>query len=85
MSPTIESGDVVFADLRHRVPSPPGIFILADAFGGVVAKRLEVVSKPGDEPVQVKVSSDNPRHESQVWTLDEIHIVGRYLGRFTEF
>jgi phage repressor protein C with HTH and peptisase S24 domain len=85
MSPTIQSGDVVFADLRHRVPSPPGIYVLADAFGGVVAKRLEVVSKRDEEPVQVKVSSDNPRHETAIWTLDELHIIGRYLGRFTAF
>jgi DNA-binding XRE family transcriptional regulator len=85
MAPTIQNGDVIFADLRHRAPSPPGIYVLADAFGGVVAKRLEVVSKPGVDPVQVRVSSDNPKHETAVWTLDELHIIGRYLGRFTAF
>jgi len=34
MEPTIEDGDVVFADIRHRVPSPPGLYVLADEFGG---------------------------------------------------
>ncbi|MGH6791811.1 MAG: S24 family peptidase, partial [Methyloceanibacter sp.] len=83
MSPTILSGDVIFADLRHTRPTPPGIYVLADAIGGIVCKRLEVVSKRGEEPVLVKMSSDNPQHETRVWTLDEIHIIGRFLGRFT--
>lgn len=83
MTPTIEDGDVVFIDTRHRVPSPPGIYALADEFGGVVVKRLEVTSSPGDETITVQISSDNPRHMTRVLTLDEIQIVGRYIGRFT--
>lgn len=83
MAPTIEDGDVVFADTRHRVPSPPGIYVLADEFGGVVTKRLEVVSRPSDEIVTVRISSDNPNHKDRELTLDEINIIGRYVGRFT--
>lgn len=83
MEPTIDDGDVVFADIRHRVPSPPGIYVIADQFGGVVVKRLEVVSRPNDDPVVVRVISDNTRHVPQELTLDEINIVGRYVGRFT--
>ncbi|AUX76376.1 S24 family peptidase [Sinorhizobium fredii] len=83
MSPTIADGDVVFIDTRHRVPSPDGIYALADEFGGVVVKRLEVTSRPGAETVTVKIISDNPRHSEREFTLDEIHIVGRYIGRFT--
>lgn len=83
MLPTIEDGDVLFIDTRHRVPSPPGIYALADEFGGVVVKRLEVTSSPGDEIITVQISSDNPRHLTRVLTLDEIQIVGRYIGRFT--
>ncbi|MGZ2484326.1 transcriptional regulator with XRE-family HTH domain [Rhizobium pisi] len=83
MTPTIEDGDVVFVDTRHRVPSPPGIYALADEFGGVVVKRLEVTSRPGDETITVQISSDNPRHMTRELTLAEIHIVGRYIGRFT--
>jgi phage repressor protein C with HTH and peptisase S24 domain len=83
MEPTIEDGDVVFADIRHRVPSPPGIYVLADEFGGVVVKRLEVTSRPRDEIVTVRVISDNPRHAAKELTLDEITILGRYVGRFT--
>jgi phage repressor protein C with HTH and peptisase S24 domain len=83
MTPTIEDGDVVFVDTRHRVPSPPGIYALADEFGGVVVKRLEVTSRPGDEMIKVQISSDNPRHTTRELNLDEIQIVGRYIGRFT--
>ncbi|MBB3521087.1 LexA family transcriptional regulator [Rhizobium sp. BK456] len=83
MTPTIEDGDVVFIDTRHRVPSPPGVYALADEFGGVVVKRLEVTSSPGDERITVQISSDNPRHMTRILNLDEIQIVGRYIGRFT--
>lgn len=83
MAPTIMDGDVVFADTRHRVPSPPGVYVLSDQFGGVIVKRLEVTSRPGEEVVRVRISSDNPRHKDQELTLDEIQIIGRYVGRFT--
>jgi lambda repressor-like predicted transcriptional regulator len=83
MLPTIEDGDVIFIDTRHRVPSPPGIYALADEFGGVVVKRLEVTSRPGEETITVQISSDNPRHMTRELNLDEIQIVGRYIGRFT--
>ncbi|MGO7779450.1 S24 family peptidase [Rhizobium ruizarguesonis] len=83
MTPTIEDGDVVFIDTRHRVPSPPGVYALADEFGGVVVKRLEVTSSPGAETITVQISSDNPRHMTRILNLDEIQIIGRYIGRFT--
>lgn len=82
MWPTIDDGDVVFVDTRHRVPSPPAIYALADQWGGIVVKRLEIVSGPKDEIVRVRVSSDNDKYKSQEVTLDEIFIVGRYVGRF---
>jgi phage repressor protein C with HTH and peptisase S24 domain len=83
MLPTILDGDVVFADTRHRVPSPPGVYVLADEFGGVIVKRLEVTSRPGDEIVTVLISSDNKLHRERELTLGEIEIIGRYIGRFT--
>lgn len=83
MEPTLNDGDVVFIDTRHRAPSPDGIYAMADEFGGVVVKRLEVVSRPGDETVLVSIMSDNPRHRARELTLPEIYIIGRYVGRFT--
>lgn len=81
MSPTITDGDVIFIDTRHRVPSPPGIYAIADEFGGVVIKRLEVISKPRDEEVMVRVSSDNPHYRDKELLLNEISILGRYICR----
>lgn len=83
MSPTLLDGDVVFVDTRIRQPSPPGLFVLADEFGGVIVKRLEVSSGPGEENIMVRVGSDNPHHMTKELRLDEISIVGRYVGRFT--
>lgn len=83
MEPTIENGDVIFIDTRHKVPSPPGIYAIADEFGGIVVKRIEVISKPSDEFVMVRISSDNIKHKDRELTLSEIQIVGRYVGRFT--
>ncbi|MCZ3377461.1 S24 family peptidase [Rhizobium sp. AG207R] len=83
MLPTIEDGDVVFIDTRHRVPSPPGIYALADEFGGVVVKRLEVTSGDSPEEIMVRISSDNPRHLARERALSEIYIIGRFIGRFT--
>lgn len=83
MMPTLNDGDVVFFDTRHRVPSPPGLYAVVDEFGGVIVKRLEVVSRPADEVVMIAVMSDNQRHSTRTLAFDEIHIIGRYLGRFT--
>ncbi|MEX3008335.1 helix-turn-helix transcriptional regulator [Hoeflea sp. TYP-13] len=83
MAPTIIDGDVVFIDTRHRAPSPPGLYALADEFGGMIVKRLEVVSKPSDEFVEVSIISDNKNHSTRTLTLQEISIVGRVIGRFT--
>jgi hypothetical protein len=83
MEPKIHDGDIVFVDVGHRVPSPPGIYALADALGGVILKRLEISSARGQEPVRVRLISDNPKHTPEDRTLDEITITGRYLGRLT--
>lgn len=81
MEPTITDGDVVFVDTRHRVPSPPGIYALADEFGGVVVKRVEVISNPRDEEVMVRISSDNKHYRDKELGLSEITILGRYICR----
>lgn len=83
MTPLIYDGDVVFADTRHRVPSPDGVYVLADQFGGVVVKELQVLSRPSEDPVIVKILSVNQSYKPQELTLDEIHIIGMFVGRFT--
>jgi hypothetical protein len=83
MEPTVKRGDIVFIDIGHRIPTPPGVYVLSDPFGGLVLKRLEIISPPGVEPIRLLEISDNPRHPQHERTVDEIHIAGRYLGRLT--
>jgi transcriptional regulator with XRE-family HTH domain len=83
MEPKIHDGDIVFVDVGHTVPSPPGIYALADALGGVILKRLEISSALGQDPVHVRLISENIKHSTEERTLDEIRITGRYLGRLT--
>lgn len=83
MEPKVHDGDIVFVDIGHRVPSPPGIYALADALGGVILKRLSISAARGQDPVIVDLISDNPKIPPERRTLDEITITGRYLGRLT--
>jgi hypothetical protein len=82
MAPTLMEGDVVVVDTRHRWPSPDGLYALNDAFGGVIVKRLEVTTRPGDDEQRVDVISDNPRHVRQNWSVTDVRIVGRVLRKF---
>ncbi|MHC5655990.1 S24 family peptidase [Stappia sp. ICDLI1TA098] len=77
MEPTLSSGDTVFIDTRHRVPSPDGIYAIIDLFGGLIVKRLEVREN------RVRVISDNTRHSEYMMGIDELMVIGRYVGRFT--
>lgn len=85
MEPRVMDGDIVFIDTSHTVPSPPGLYALGDEFGGVILKRLEVISRPGAEDIEVRVISDNSAHSDQTWNIEEIRIIGRFLARVTVF
>lgn len=82
MLPTLNEGDVVFIDTRHRWPSPSGLYAVLDEIGGIVVKRLEVSSPPGAEQQMVTVISDNPRHKPKEWRAEDLFIVGRVLRKF---
>lgn len=81
MHPTLDEGDFVFVDTRHRLPSPDGLYALTDEFGGIVVKRLEVLGRRDDE-VLVNVISDNERHPARERMLSEVQIIGRVVRRF---
>lgn len=82
MQPTLDEGDVVFIDTRHRRPSPDGLYAIIDEIGGLAIKRLEVSSEPGAEETLVSVISDNPRHKTKSWKADELYVVGRVMRKF---
>jgi DNA-binding Xre family transcriptional regulator len=82
MADTLIEGDFVFVDTRHRIPSPDGIYALADSFGGVVVKRLELLPAKSLEDIRVRIISDNPKHSPREFALDEVSIIGRVVRRF---
>lgn len=80
MEPEYQAGDRVLIDTAHRIPSPPGIYVLWDGFG-LVLKRLELL--PGmEEPRRVRIMSINPAYSSYELTLEEISINGRVIGKW---
>lgn len=80
MYPTLEEGDVVVVDTRHRWPSPDGIYAILDEIGGLVVKRLEVSQENGENII--RIISDNTRHRIKEKRPDDVFIVGRVLRRF---
>lgn len=77
MEPTIGSGERIIVHTGMKTPSPDGIFALRDAFGNIIAKRLQVLRR--GEPPRVLIISDNKSHPPEEVGLDEITIVGRVL------
>jgi transcriptional regulator with XRE-family HTH domain len=79
MAGTLEPGDKVIVDLGRTVPSPPGLFVLWDGLAQV-AKRLEYIE--GSEPARIRIISDNRVYGTYERTMEEVHIVGRIMGRW---
>lgn len=78
MSPTLETGDRVIVDTSHCRPTPDGIYVIEEGDGPMV-KRLQLIRR--SEPGEVRIISDNPRHEPYTLRLDDIRIIGRVSGR----
>ncbi len=83
MEPTLMSGDVVFVDLAHRIPSPDGLYAILDEFGGVVVKRLETEGRDEDGEIIIAIIADNPRHSRKREKLSQLQVIGRVAGRFS--
>lgn len=83
MTPTINEGDCVFVDTRHRLPSPDGLYAITDEFGGLVVKRLEVIGRTDDDDIEVSIISDNSaKHPAKPRRLSDMRIIGRIIRRF---
>lgn len=83
MDPTIRSTDIVFIDIRHRHPSPDGVFALADSFGEIIVKRLTRMSSMRGEDPDFEIASDNPAHSARTEKGSELMIFGRVIGKFS--
>jgi plasmid maintenance system antidote protein VapI len=80
MEPDYPSGERVLVDTSHKIPSPPGIYVLWDGFG-LILKRLEIL--PGSKPPVVRIKSINPGYEAYEMPLTEMLINGRVIGKWT--
>lgn len=80
MEPEFRPGQRVMVDTSDQLPSPPGVFVAWDGLATVI-KRVEFV--PHSDPPRVRFNSDNPRYQPYERTLDEAHIRGRVIGRWT--
>lgn len=83
MRPTIEPGMPLIIDLRHKLPSPDGIYAIRDRWGSIQAKRIETSKILGDDTI--KVISDNGGHVQLAMSEDDIAIVGRVIGGWKLF
>ncbi len=80
MEPEFRPGQRVMVDTSDQMPSPPGVFVAWDGLATVI-KRVEFV--PHSDPPKVRFTSDNPRYQPYERTLEEAHIRGRVIGRWT--
>ena len=80
MEPAFRPGQRVMVDTSDQMPSPPGVFVAWDGLATVI-KRVEFV--PHSDPPRVRFTSDNPRYQPYERTLEEAHIRGRVIGRWT--
>lgn len=80
MAPTLDAGDRLIIDTRHSRPTPDGVYVIDEGDGPMV-KRLQLIRR--SDPAEIRVISDNPRHEPYTLRLDDIRIIGRVSGRVT--
>jgi DNA-binding Xre family transcriptional regulator len=80
MLPGIPPGTKLLVDTGDKLPSPPGIFVVHDGLGTVV-KRVEHIAH--SDPPTVRLTSDNGSYQTYERTLEEAHILGRVIGRWT--
>jgi phage repressor protein C with HTH and peptisase S24 domain len=80
MEPEFRPGQRVMVDTSDQLPSPPGVFVAWDGLATVL-KRVEFV--PHSDPPRVRFTSDNPRYQPYERILEDAHIKGRVIGRWT--
>jgi phage repressor protein C with HTH and peptisase S24 domain len=80
MAPDFLPGERVLVDTSHKVPSPPGAYVLWDGFG-IVLKRLEII--PNSEPPSVRLIPRNAQYATYERPLADVHIHARVIGKWT--
>lgn len=81
MEPALSPGDRVIVDLsQNRITADGAIYVILDHFDEPQVKRLQVID---DDPVQIRIASDNPAVRDRFVSPDRVKIVGRVVGRVT--
>jgi phage repressor protein C with HTH and peptisase S24 domain len=80
MAPTLRPGTQMIVDRLDTVPSPPGLFLIANAIGEQ-PQRCEIV--PNSKPLRIRLSHDNERYQRQEVPAASVKIAGRVVGFFT--
>lgn len=80
MFPLIKDGDVVLVDQSKRNPNMPGIFALYEGDGQTI-KQVEVVR--GVDPARLRLIPANKDYSTYEVEAEDVHIIGRYVARFT--
>lgn len=78
MAPELMPGETVLVDMADTVPSPPGIFVVADGLGHIIRRVAHV---PHSKPAQVRISAVDAGYEALTMTLDGAGIVGRVIAK----
>jgi len=79
MEPNYPAGDRVLVDTEHKVPSPPGVYVVWDGFG-LVLKHVEVLA--GRKPPLARLSSDNPAYAPYEVSVADLRVQGRVMGKW---
>ena len=80
MFPDFLPGERLVVDPDHRIPSPPGVYVIWDGFG-LVVKRLEIV--PSSNPVLVRIIPRNHQYQTFERRLCDMDVRGRVVGKWT--
>ena len=79
MRPTLEPGDRVIVDISQNKFGPDGaIYVISDFDDEPQVKRLQVED---DDPIRIRVGSDNPAVKPRIVSPDRIKIIGRVVGK----
>lgn len=77
MEPTLSSGDYVFTDTAHQIPSPSDIYAI-DYGDGLMIKRVELVPKSD----LVRIISDSEHYQNYELPREGLMVFGRVVAWF---
>jgi len=78
MMPDFKKEEAVLVNLEDRNPKETGIFVISDSINSML-RRCEVIEEDGR--LQVKISANKTDFLPQILDMDDVHILGRVIGK----